>query len=285
MAAVSNDGMTVFPTTAASIETTSLSNAPALTYDFYALKAGPTSIRTACLPTHRINSEHPGARFAIALNDEAPQVINVDADEYSKAWNANVLRATAYGVSSHTIKVPGPQVLRVWMVDPGVVLDKFDVHIGYRHGGEFEAEDLPATSTLGRKFRTFEEPAASGDAAVALEGINPGDQVTFALPDLQAGSYELGLRVKEMSNRGKIQLAIADAANGPFRDLGHEVDLYDSTEGYRDVAPVQLNVEFAGTKYLRFRVTGRNPANTSGQSWIVVDRLDLVPAVGTGNTW
>ena len=276
--AASYNGMTIFPTTTASVASTALQSAPALSYNFYAFSTGLTSVRTACLPTHRINSEHPGARFAIALNDEAPQIINVDADEYSKAWDANVLRATAYGTSSHTIKTPGPQVLRIWMVDPGVVLDKFDVRIGYRRGGEFEAEDLPVSSTPGRKFRAFEEPAASGNAAVALEAVNPGDQVTFALSDLREGAYELELRVKEMNNRGKIQPAIADAPEGPFRDLGEEVDLYSSSENYRELAPVHLSVDSAGTKYLKLRVTGRNPANTSGQSWIVVDRFNLVPA-------
>jgi hypothetical protein len=127
-AAASGDGMTVFPVTTASRDLAALdSTSPSLSYEFYAITSGPIEVHTQALPTHRITSEHDGLRYAISLNGAAPQIIDLNAIEYSDAWNANTLRAASIGVSEHTISDPGVQTLKIWMVDAGVVLDKFKV--------------------------------------------------------------------------------------------------------------------------------------------------------------
>ena len=275
-AAASHDGVTIFPTTAASIDPAAVaSNAPALVYQFYTFGTGPATVQTDCLPTHHINSEHPGVRYAIAINDEVPQIVDVDADEYSKAWNANVLRASAHGFSKHEIKTPGQQILRVWMVDTGVVLDRFNVRVGYQPGGEFEAEALPVAAKSGQTYRSFVEVTASGGSAVALEASQPGDYVTYRLSEMQAGDYSVSLRAKEMENRGEVQVSYADSVNGEYTDAGGKLDLYNANPTYAELKAGLLNFKTPGTKYLRFQVIGRNPANKSNQSWIVLDRLTL----------
>lgn len=139
-AAASGDGMTIQPVTAGSIDPAKLpADSPSLTYRFHAFHTGPVKILTQCLPTHRITSEHPGVRYAISLNGDTPRIMDINAAEYSDAWNTNTLRAAAIGVSEHEIANPGLQTIRVWMVDAGVVLDKLTIEIA---SGTSEAEDL-----------------------------------------------------------------------------------------------------------------------------------------------
>ncbi|ROQ18413.1 glycosyl hydrolase family 115 (putative glucuronidase) [Marinimicrobium koreense] len=129
-AAASGDAMTVKPVTAPSVEAGELDSAsPSLSYRFHAFSTGPVEIRTQALPTHRLTSDHPGLRYAISLNDGAPEIVDINAVEYSDTWNINTLRAAAVGVSEHEIDTPGLQTIRIWMVDAGVVLDKLTVNI------------------------------------------------------------------------------------------------------------------------------------------------------------
>lgn len=101
-----------------------------MTYHFYAFSTGQVKIHTQNLPTHRITSDHPGARYAISLNGDEPRIVDIHADEYSDAWNVNTLRAAAIGVTEHEITARGLQTIQVWMVDAGVVLDTLTVEIG-----------------------------------------------------------------------------------------------------------------------------------------------------------
>ncbi|WP_027328551.1 glycosyl hydrolase 115 family protein [Marinimicrobium agarilyticum] len=129
-AAASGDGVTIEPVTAPSVDTDEVSSrSPSVSYRFYAFSTGPVEIQTQALPTHRLTSDHPGLRYAISLNDEAPSIIDINALEYSDTWNNNTLRAASIGVSEHEIDSPGLQTIRIWMVDAGVVLDKLTVDI------------------------------------------------------------------------------------------------------------------------------------------------------------
>ncbi|WAJ71911.1 glycosyl hydrolase 115 family protein [Catenovulum adriaticum] len=129
-AAASQHAMTVHPITTKSVNVSRLqAQSPSLSYQFYAASTGRVKIQTQALPTHKITSQHPGVRYAISLNGEAPQIIDLYAKEYSKKWNVNTLRAAAFGISNHKIDQPGVQEIKIWMVDAGVVLDKFTVEI------------------------------------------------------------------------------------------------------------------------------------------------------------
>lgn len=124
-ATASGDGMALQPVTAPSLDPSNLPpDTPALSYEFHTFAPGPAQIEVRCLPTHRITSDHPGLRYAISVNDEAPQILDLHANEYTPAWNANVLRAYSSGVSEHLLASPGRQVITLRMVDPGIVIDQ-----------------------------------------------------------------------------------------------------------------------------------------------------------------
>ncbi len=135
-ATAGGDGMTIEPVMAASVDpSTPGTEAPSLTYEFQALASGTVEVTVKCLPTHRITSDHAGLRYAVSINDGPKEVVDLQADEYSRAWNANVLRAWSAGVSTHRLTAAGRQKLTIHMVDPGVVLDQIDVRFSPKNQG------------------------------------------------------------------------------------------------------------------------------------------------------
>ncbi len=272
-ACASRDGMTILPVTAAVMDPAAItSNTPALTYQFYAFSTGATTVQLACLPTHKITSDHVGCRYAISLNGDPPQVVDINADADSAAWNINVLRAAAYGTSHHLIANPGLQTLQVWMIDPGVVLDKMTVSI---NSGVFEAENQAfAASTA---YHTFSEAGVSGDGAVSLDATGVGQSIAFTLPYLAAGTYDLAVRVKMLNTRGIAQMAIGDTASGPFSKLGSPLDFYAASATYTNLVTLRVTNSTAGPKYLQFTITGKNAASSSYQ--IVLDKFTFVPVM------
>jgi hypothetical protein len=273
----SGAGLTILPSTANSVDPGSISSdTPSLTYQFYAFNSGATAVNIACLPTHQLNSEHPGCRYAVSLNGDALQIIDINADENSGSWSANVLRAAAYGRSTHTILNPGLQTLRIWMIDPGVVLGRLSITI---NTGVFEAENL-SFGTSGA-YHTFSESGVSGDGAVSLDALNPGQTITFTLPYLRAGTFDLSIRVKAWNNRGIAQVSLGDSIDGPFTSLGSPLDFYASSATYTNLAPLRVTNQTAGPKYLRFTVTDKNTASSGYQ--VVLDTFTFSPVATSGN--
>lgn len=271
-ATAGGDGMSIEPVTVASIDPGSINaDTPSLTYEFHAFRPGSVVLTVKCLPTHRITSEHAGLRYAISLNGDTPRIIDVHANEYTSAWNANVIRAYSAGISRHRIAAPGRQTVTIHMIDPGVVLDRIELQI---RPGTFEAETLEGSSN--GSFRTFTESTASAGAALSFDATAVGQQITLALPDLEPGDFDLGILAKKGPSRGIAQLSIAESAAGPFGNVGGPIDLYASALAYVELAPLRLQLTTGGTKYLRFSVVGKNSA--SSNHWIVLDRFALSAA-------
>jgi hypothetical protein len=125
------DSVAVFPTTAKSIEGGGIkTQSPLLEYQFYSVTAGEFDAICYLLPTQPIQSGK-GLRYAIGIDDQPPRVVTVGADTEvsSPKWALNVLNATTTGVSKLKLS-PGSHVLKVYMVDTGVVLDKIVINLG-----------------------------------------------------------------------------------------------------------------------------------------------------------
>jgi hypothetical protein len=116
--------MAVYPTTAASTE--DQAKAPLLEYDFHTFTTGAARVRVAALPTHRI---HPwrGLRYAMAIDDEKPRVVDIDAN---RDWSDGVLRNAVWTTGEVAIRQSGLHTLKIWMVDPGVLLDRIVIDLG-----------------------------------------------------------------------------------------------------------------------------------------------------------
>jgi hypothetical protein len=124
------DSMAVFPTTAPSLDPSEIAaKAPVLEFDITTKTPATRAVVTVqAIPTHRI---HPGRglRYAVAIDSEAPQVVDLETPENSAIWSKNVLRGSAYGTTEHPLQ-PGRHTVRVYMVDPGVVIDHLTIDLG-----------------------------------------------------------------------------------------------------------------------------------------------------------
>lgn len=118
-----------FPTTAASSDTTRLlRRAPRLQYDVE-LPAGPATVHVDVVPTFPI-VQGRGLRFAVGLNDEAPQIVVLHREAETDDWAAEVQDNRAIATVDLDVPTAGMHQLRVYMIDAGVVLDKILLDMG-----------------------------------------------------------------------------------------------------------------------------------------------------------
>jgi hypothetical protein len=97
---------------------------PCLQFKFGIQTPGDWQITVRALPSFSAETGKP-QRYAIAIDDEPMQIISLplSQDERNRTWGENVLRNAALTTSHHTIAKPGVHTLKIWMVDPGIVLD------------------------------------------------------------------------------------------------------------------------------------------------------------------
>ena len=120
-------GITPFPVTAPaqvpSVDSTRLE------YDFHVFKAGKIKIEMHFSPTLDFQPGD-GRRYAIAINDELPQIMPLQTMETMQNWEKAVSEGVRKVTTTHEVTQAGPQTLRYWMVDPGVVLQRIVIDTG-----------------------------------------------------------------------------------------------------------------------------------------------------------
>ncbi len=130
------EAVSVFPTTVA-VRTEPqkiLKESPCLQFKIDFQSAGDWKVTVRALPTFSVATGQP-QRYAIALDDAPVQIISLplSLDERNRPWQENVLRNAALTTSTHTVAGAGRHTLKIWMVDPGIVLDAIAAEAG---GGE-----------------------------------------------------------------------------------------------------------------------------------------------------
>ncbi|WP_246558912.1 glycosyl hydrolase 115 family protein [Hymenobacter piscis] len=124
--------VTTFPVTAAATAAPGGSS-PHLEYRFTLTQTGPVTVHAYLAPTLNFPGG-PGLRYAVSIDDEAPQLINLHtglvADNGNRPWEKAVADNILLKTSAHTLARPGEHVLRFWRVDPGVVLEKLVISTG-----------------------------------------------------------------------------------------------------------------------------------------------------------
>jgi hypothetical protein len=123
------NAVAIFPTTAPSVDPArAASDAPVLQYDFNLSQAGEASIHFNLIPAQPLNYG-TGLRFAVAVDGDAPRLVTLSAGVgaevgSSPAWQENVLDNTTATAIARSFATPGAHTLRIYMVDPGVLLEK-----------------------------------------------------------------------------------------------------------------------------------------------------------------
>ncbi|MBN1427403.1 MAG: glycosyl hydrolase 115 family protein [Anaerolineae bacterium] len=118
--------MTITPVTAPSQSPEG--DSPRLEYHMYLFSSGPVKVRAYLSPTLDFNNK--GLRYAVSFDDETPQIVNMHTDTSIRAWEQSVSDNIKVLTSEHEIDRPGEHVLKFWMVDPAVVLQKLVVETG-----------------------------------------------------------------------------------------------------------------------------------------------------------
>jgi len=119
-------GMQATPVTAPA--QTPGSNSPGLEYAIYLLDSGRYNVHAYFSPT--LNYSGKGLRYAISFDDQPAQVIDLAGNSAGKHWEISVASNTFISSSQHVLLRPGRHVLKYWLVDPGVVLQKIVVDAG-----------------------------------------------------------------------------------------------------------------------------------------------------------
>ncbi|KJD34722.1 hypothetical protein PK35_02905 [Tamlana nanhaiensis] len=106
-----------------------LKDSPMLEYDFYSFNFGEVNINVQAIPTHAF-FEGYGVRCALAIDDAEPEIIDFQTFGRSDAWKQNVLKNAAIKSAKGIVNKAGKHTLKIWMVDPGVMIDQILIDFG-----------------------------------------------------------------------------------------------------------------------------------------------------------
>jgi len=105
-------------------------NAPCIEYPIHLFSKDSAQI---ILITSPLLNFIPGRdiKLAVSIDDETPQYItDVPLKLSNRVWEQMVLNQTQYCKITLNITNPGNHTLKVWMVDPGVIIEKIMVNMG-----------------------------------------------------------------------------------------------------------------------------------------------------------
>lgn len=108
---------------------------PSLEYEFTIFDERELTVEAYLSPTLNYKKDE-GIKYAVAIDDEDLQIINIhEGDtipdwEYPDWWNDSVTDHICKKKSSHKTVKPGKHILKIWMIDPGVVFQKFVIDAG-----------------------------------------------------------------------------------------------------------------------------------------------------------
>jgi hypothetical protein len=103
-------------------------------YQVYLFSTGKFDIISTLSPTLNFIPDQ-SLKFAISIDDETPQIVTAVPADYNARngnadWEKTVRDNARFITTKHTISNPGYHILKIWMVDPGVVLQKIVVNTG-----------------------------------------------------------------------------------------------------------------------------------------------------------
>jgi len=122
--------MALFPSTGNSVKPPQ--GSPCLEYQFYLFNSGTYAVSTYTAPTCAFDPNH-GISYAVSIDDQTPQTVqnypsgnSVNHKDFNTAIKDNILIRN----TSFKFNASGYHTLKVWMVDPGVVLQKIVINTG-----------------------------------------------------------------------------------------------------------------------------------------------------------
>ncbi len=109
-------------------------NSPCLEYKMYLFDKGTVNVEGIFSPTLNFMANR-GLHYAISFDNDEPQIITLVPADYNaqngnRDWERSVVDNARYSYSKHEISKSGYHTLKIWMIDPAVVLEKIVVDLG-----------------------------------------------------------------------------------------------------------------------------------------------------------
>lgn len=126
-----HSSMSVYPIRDASFTApanASANTAPQMHYTITLLTAGEVTVEGLLAPTWPIHPER-GLRYAIAFDDQPPQIVDVLAGNSHEVWQESVRTGVRRASSKHTLTA-GTHTMKVWAIDPAVTVQKWIIDTG-----------------------------------------------------------------------------------------------------------------------------------------------------------
>ncbi len=102
-------------------------NSPHLAYDVFFKDAGEYSLELQLAPTLNFLSGD-GIKVAVSIDDAAPQILTVGPKVDSPDWGKAVSEGVRKLASTHKVDKAGVHTIKIWYVDPGVVVRQIIVN-------------------------------------------------------------------------------------------------------------------------------------------------------------
>ncbi len=138
-----------------------------------------------------------------------------------------------------------------------------------------ETESLEVQNASGATHRVIADNNFSAGNGTILDATAAGNSVTYVVPYVSAGTYNVRVGVKELGTRGIWQLAVGQSGNPSPVNVGSPQDEYTAGQSYTELNVGTWSPATSGTKWFWFTVTGKN-ASSTGYS-IAFDYIKLVP--------
>jgi hypothetical protein len=117
-------------------------------YDFYTFSTANAALTVYSVPTHPLNNRC-SMRYAVSVDDGPLQVVDFRTFGRSDEWKQNVLRNRAEKKIKLSLVEKGKHCLRIYAVDPGVILDGILIDLGGLHNAcAVIPETKPYTTTI-----------------------------------------------------------------------------------------------------------------------------------------
>ena len=169
--------------------------------------------------------------------------------------------------------------------NPGAQVDNQTLQVDYVRAWsgtksaalQFETENLTvAAQTAGVTERVGTDSRFSNGAGTFFDATAVNQFVTYDVPNVAAGTYDVRVGVKKWNNRGTWQLAISrlDQQGSPT-NVGSPVDEYNSAELFTEVDLGNWTPGSTSDKAFRFMVTGKNASSTA--YGLAFDYIKLIP--------
>lgn len=125
------DGVAIFPVTTGNQNPSAGSSR--LEYEVFTYSKDSFNISSYFSPSLNFHNSEVGLQYAVSIDDETPQLISINKEDRNTGtgiWNKWVGENIIIKTSHHKVTKAGKHIVKYWMVNPGVVLQKLVLDFG-----------------------------------------------------------------------------------------------------------------------------------------------------------